>query len=101
MHQKFQKKGTIISVPDGEPVPKWFEPLDKIKSESDLPPGLIEKLATPDDGQASDAALSRMNKQELLDVAGQEGVEVPVGATNHEISRLIRADRKRRNSQGA
>ena len=92
LNQKFQKKGNIVSVPDGEPVPKWFEPIGKStdKAPVDEP-----------DNDVSDAELSRMTKQELMDTAGKEGVDVPVGATNAEIVRLIRADRKRRKNLAA
>jgi hypothetical protein len=91
LNQKFQKKGNIVSVPDGEPVPKWFEPIGKSTDKAPVDEPVDEPV---DD--VSDAELSRMTKQELMDTAGKEGVDVPVGATNAEIVRLIRADRKRR-----
>lgn len=87
LNQKFQKKGNIVSVPDGEPVPKWFEPIGKSTDKAPVDEPVDD---------VSDAELSRMTKQELMDTAGKEGVDVPIGATNAEIVRLIRADRKRR-----
>jgi hypothetical protein len=92
LNQKFQKKGNIVSVPDGEPVPKWFEPIGKSTDKAPVDEPVDD---------VSDAELSRMTKQELMDTAGKEGVDVPVGATNAEIVRLIRADRKRRKNLAA
>jgi hypothetical protein len=92
LNQKFQKKGNIVSVPDGEPVPKWFEPIGKSTDKAPVDEPVDD---------VSDAELSRMTKQELMDTAGKEGVDVPIGATNAEIVRLIRADRKRRKNLAA
>ena len=83
LRQKFRKKGEIVNIPDGEPVPKWFEPAFK-----------ATEKAKPKEEQPSD--LSKLNKQELMDIAGKEDVSVPLGATNYEIARLILADRRRK-----
>jgi len=84
LNHRYRKKGERVNVPDGEPVPKWFKPIGKAQG---------EKQEDPRDEYKS---LSQMNKDELLELAGKEGVDVPVGTTNQEIIRLIRSDRKRR-----
>jgi len=49
-----------------------------------------------EDPRKEHEVLSQMKKDDLLKLAGDEGVDIPVGATNQEIIRLIRSDRKRR-----
>lgn len=85
LQQKFRKKGETVNIPDGEPVPKWFEPAFK-----------ATEKAKPKGEQSSMSDLSKLNKQELMDIAGKEDVSVPLGATNYEIARLILADRRRK-----
>lgn len=87
LKQKFRKKGEIVSVPDGEPVSKWFKSIES-KSETKVE-------SAPDPDYVEDDILYRKNKQELYDIAAKEHVDIPVGATNPEITRLIRANRKK------
>ena len=89
LSHRYRKKGERVIVPDGQPVPKWFKPIGEVKvSEA--------KDAKQEDPRDEYKTLNQMKKDELLELAGKEGVSVPIGATNQEIIRLIRSDRKRR-----
>lgn len=83
-NHRYRKKGERVVVPDGVPVPKWFKPIGEAKE------------VKQEDPREEYKTLNQMKKDELLELAGKEGVSVPIGATNQEIIRLIRSDRKRR-----
>lgn len=84
LNHSYRKKGERIVVPDGQPVPKWFKPIGEAQE------------VKQEDPRKEHETLSQMKKDDLLKLAGDEGVNVPVGATNPEIVRMIRSDRKRR-----
>ena len=88
-NHRYRKKGERIVVPDGIPVPKWFKPIGEAKVNE-------VQEAKQEDPREEYKTLNQMKKDELLELAGEEGVDVPIGATNQEIIRLIRSDRKRR-----
>lgn len=89
LNHSYRKKGERIIVPDGEPVPKWFKPIGEVKADE-------VQDTKQEDPRDEYKTLNQMKKDELLELAGMEGVDVPIGATNQEIIRLIRSDRKRR-----
>lgn len=90
LNHRYRKKGERVTVPDGVPVPKWFKPVGEVKSAE-------VQETKQEDLRDEYKTLNQMKKDELLELAGKEGVYVPIGATNQEIIRLIRSDRKRRN----
>ena len=88
-NHRYRKKGERVVVPDGQPVPKWFKPIGEVKTNE-------VKDIKQEYPREEYKTLNQMKKDELLELAGEEGVDVPIGATNQEIIRLIRSDRKRR-----
>lgn len=89
LSHRYRKKGERVVVPDGVPVPKWFKPIGEVKTNE-------VKDIKQEYPREEYKTLNQMKKDELLELAGKEGVYVPIGATNQEIIRLIRSDRKRR-----
>lgn len=89
LNLKFRKKGERVNVPDGQPVPKWFKPVGKVEQVQEV------QNSVEDDPRVEYKTLMAMNKDELLELAGKEGVDIPVGVTKAEIVRLIRTYRQR------
>ena len=63
-NHRYHKKGERVIVPDGQPVPKWFKPIGKLRCKK-----IHEEYKT----------LNQMKKDELLELAGKEGVSVLSG----------------------
>lgn len=104
LNLKFRKKGERVNVPDGQPVPKWFKPVGKVEEVQSLEQvqevQSLEQVqevqnSVEDDPRVEYKTLMAMNKDELLELAGKEGVDIPVGVTKAEIVRLIRTYRQR------
>ena len=121
LNLKFRKKGERVNVPDGQPVPKWFKPVGKVEEVQSKqvqgvqpheqvqevqpneqvrevqPNEQVQEVRNPveDDPRVEYKTLMAMNKDELLELAGKEGVDIPVGVTKAEIVRLIRTYRQR------
>lgn len=89
LNLKFRKKGERVNVSDGQPVPKWFKPVGKVEQVQEV------QNSVEDDPRVEYKTLMAMNKDELLELAGKEGVDIPVGVTKAEIVRLIRTYRQR------
>lgn len=91
LNQKFQKAGTIVSVPDGEPVPKWFKPIDEkstSKSEQDV------EQPQKQDPREEEMELMKLKLEDLFEIAGKENVDIPIGAKKAEVVKLIRSHRR-------
>ena len=95
LNLKFRKKGERVNVPDGQPVPKWFKPVGKVEEVQSLEQVQEVQNSVEDDPRVEYKTLMAMNKDELLELAGKEGVDIPVGVTKAEIVRLIRTYRQR------
>jgi hypothetical protein len=90
LNQKFQKAGSVVSVPDGEPVPKWFKPIDtksasKAKQDVDQP---------QKDPREEEMELMKLKLEDLFEIAGKENVDIPIGAKKAEVVKLIRSHRR-------
>lgn len=91
LNQKFQKAGSVVSVPDGEPVPKWFKPIDdkaasKSKQDVDQP--------QKQDPREEEMELMKLKLEDLFEIAGKENVDIPIGAKKAEVVKLIRSHRR-------
>ena len=113
LNLRFRKKGEQVNVPDGDPVPKWFKPVGKVEEvrnpeqvqevrnqeqvQEVRNPEQVQGVRNPveDDPRVEYKTLMAMNKDALLELAGKEGVDIPVGVTKAEIIRLIRTYRQR------
>jgi hypothetical protein len=91
LNQKFQKAGSVVSVPDGEPVPKWFKPIDeKSTSKSDQE----VKQSQGQDPRNEEQELMKLKMEDLFEIAGKENVDIPIGAKKAEVVKLIRSHRR-------